>query len=69
MNKKEINYRNRQKLPVAKHDLDIEHIITEDDVELKMLDSEKGIDDIGLLIGKKLKNKVHQDNSFREKDF
>ena len=68
MNEKEVNYRNRQKLPVAKIDLDIEHIITEDDIELKMLDSEKCIDDLDLLIGKPLKNIVHQDNPFREKD-
>lgn len=69
MNQKEVNYRNRQKLPVAKYDLDIGYIITEDDIELKMLDSEKSIDDIGMLLGKKLKNKVYQDNPFREKDF
>jgi len=54
MNKKEIVYRNRQKLPVAKFCLEIGHKVIESDIELKMLDVEETIGDIKLLLGKKL---------------
>ncbi len=69
MNEKEVNYRNRQKLPVAKDNLDRGHTITENDLELKMLDGENCINDIEELIGKKLKDKVQADSVFVEKDF
>lgn len=69
MTEKEVNYRNRQKLPVAQHNLDVGHTIIENDLGLKMLDKENGISDIETLIGKKLKNKIKIDSSFVEKDF
>lgn len=69
MNEKEVNYRNRQKLPVAKHNLEIGQTITENDFELKMIDSENSVEDIGILLGKKLKSNVSVDSPFVEKDF
>ena len=68
MNAKEINYRNRQKIPVAKHNLEIGHMLTEDDIELKMIDTDNAIDDIELLINHKLKNKVMIDRAFLARD-
>ncbi len=68
MTEAEINYRNRQKVPVAKQDLDIGHILTEDDIELKMIDVENAIDDIRHLLNLKLKNDVRIDCAFFEKD-
>ena len=69
MNEKEVNYRNRQKLPVTKYDLGVNHVISENDLELKMLDTEVSIVDIEALIGRTLYNKVQSDSSFTEKDF
>ncbi|MCW9056371.1 MAG: N-acetylneuraminate synthase family protein, partial [Gammaproteobacteria bacterium] len=68
MNAKEINYRNRQKIPVAKHNLEIGHMLTEEDIELKMIDTDNAKDDIELLINHKLKNKVMKDRAFLAKD-
>ena len=69
MNEKEIKYRNRQKLPVAKYDLDIGHIVVERDIRLKTLNVENSVEELETLIGRKLKNKVKEDKAFFRRDF
>lgn len=49
---KELNYRNRQKIAVALKRLAKGHVLTEQDIAMKMLDSTEGIVDWKSLVGK-----------------
>ncbi|RDH81538.1 MAG: hypothetical protein DIZ80_15790 [endosymbiont of Galathealinum brachiosum] len=68
MNEKEINYRNRQKVPVAARDLLVGCILSENDINMKTIDNESAIDDPQLLIGKTLKYNVEYDSAFLQKN-
>jgi N,N'-diacetyllegionaminate synthase len=64
MTEKEISYRNRQKIPVAKFDLEAAHLLSGDDLELKMIDSNQAIAFEQHLIGHKLKVNIPKNASF-----
>jgi len=68
MNEKEMAYRNRQKIPVAKYDLEPGHVLSSGDVVLKMLDQEEAIENIDELVGKKIIKNVNVDSAFDKKD-
>ena len=57
---KELVYRNRQKIAVAKGPLSMGHVLGESDIALKMLDSTEGIVDWKSLLGKRVSADVKQ---------
>ncbi len=60
---KELDYRNRQKVFVASRDLNEDHLLTEQDLILKMSDSEDGITDIKDIIGRKIQSTIEKDQA------
>jgi N,N'-diacetyllegionaminate synthase len=56
----ELVYRNRQKIAVAIKDLPKGHVLTEEDLGLKMIDNTSGLNSKHLLIGKTLNFSVEQ---------
>ena len=63
MNDKEVAYRSRQKTPVAIKDLAEGVSVDEKDFCLKMIDSDQKIEDLGPILGKRLKIKILADSS------
>lgn len=69
MSEKEVTYRNRQKVPVAKRVIKAGEIILSDLVELKMINQEHIIDSPDKIIGKKATKDVEKDSAFAIEDF
>jgi sialic acid synthase SpsE len=69
MNEKEVTYRNRQKVPVAKRAIKVGEIISSDLVELKMINQEHIIDSLDKIIGKKVSKVIEKDSAFTVEDF
>ena len=69
MSEKEVTYRNRQKLPVAKRDIKAGEIILSDLVELKMTNQEDSIESLDEVIGKKVSKDIERDSAFSKRDF
>ena len=68
MTDKEKVYRNRQKTPVAARNIEIDEFVTEEIIELKMINKDKYIENIANIIGKKSKNKIKKDDIFLLED-
>jgi len=68
MTEAEVAYRSRQKVPVAKYDLEVGHLVTDKDIELKMIDASDVIADAQLITGRKLRKKLETDKPFYESD-
>jgi sialic acid synthase SpsE len=68
MNDKEIAYRNRQKIPVAKCDLMSGHVLSSGDIVLKMLDQKEAVENLEELLGKKIIKNINVDSAFDKKD-
>jgi N,N'-diacetyllegionaminate synthase len=64
MTDKEKVYRNRQKIPVAARDIEIDEVITEEMIELKMINKDKYIEMGEAIIGKKTITKIKKDDAF-----
>ena len=64
MTDKEKVYRNRQKIPVAARDIEIDEVITEEMIELKMINKVKYIEMGEAIIGKKTITKIKKDDVF-----
>lgn len=69
MSEKELTYRNRQKMPIAKRTLKAGEIISSDMLELKMINQENVIDSIDEIIGKKILKDIENDSPFTKGDF
>lgn len=69
MNEKEITYRNRQKVPVAKRTISAGEIISPDLLELKMTTQEDNIESQDDIVGKKTYKDIEKDSVFTPKDF
>lgn len=69
INEKELIYRNRQKIPIAKRTLKAGEIISSDMLELKMINQENVIDSIDEIIGKKILKDMENDSPFTKGDF
>lgn len=64
MNEKEIKYRNRQKVPVAKSDMSLGKVVLKDMLTLKMIDTPSCIETIDDIIGKKLNKNIPKNQVF-----
>lgn len=69
MSEKEITYRNRQKVPVAKRRIGAGEIISSDLLELKMTSQEVSIDSQDEMVGKKVYKDIEKDSVFTLEDF
>ncbi|PHO10269.1 hypothetical protein CPG37_04280 [Malaciobacter canalis] len=69
MSEKEVTYRNRQKVPVAKRDIKAGEIILSDLVEIKMINKKGIIESIDEVIGKKVSKVIKKDSAFTVEDF
>lgn len=68
MSDKEVIYRNRQKVPVAKRSLQKGEIISLDLLELKMVSEDNYIESLNEILNKKCKNDIEKDNIFTQED-
>jgi len=68
LNDKELDYRNREKTPVASRDIFPGEIMTNEMVNLKMIDSTENINSLKELVGLEIKTKILKNESFFEKD-
>ena len=68
MTTKEVIYRNRQKVPVAKNTIQCGSEISHEMIKLKMIDINECINDIDSIIAKKAKKEILKDQVFYEKD-
>ena len=64
----ETKYRNRQKVPVAKFDIDEGQPLTENMITMKMIDIKDNIENIEQVIGKKSYKKIMADTPFYAED-
>lgn len=64
----EVNYRNRQKVPVAKSEIVEGEVILKDMIALKMIDSKGNIENIEEVIGNTNKKNILADAPFYKKD-
>lgn len=69
MSEKEVTYRSRQKVPVAKRDIKAGEIILSDMLELKMTNQEDSIESLDEVIGKKFSKDIEKDRAFSIGDF
>lgn len=69
MNEKEITYRNRQKVPVAKRKISAGETISPELLELKMTSQEDNIESQDEIVGKKTYKDIEKDSVFTLKDF
>ena len=64
MTEREVTYRNRQKVPVAKQLIKPGDVILRDLIELKMTDQENCYDSVERVIGKKTLRNIKKDCVF-----
>jgi sialic acid synthase SpsE len=64
----ETNYRNRQKVPVAKYNIMSGEILSQNMIALKMIDCQDNLEDLEDLIGKKTNKNIEANRPFFIKD-
>lgn len=69
MNYKELTYRNRQKVPVAKRNIKAGEIVTLDMIAFKMINHNDVFKSVDEIIGRKVSKNIEKDKGFVKGDF